>query len=408
MIKRSRLKTGFKKSQAKNAGYAAGLIITIGIIFLLYIFFLPPEARNDILNQTDNGSSTSDGSSGALTSGVLLRANPGMIVPKTTITKYSEGHSLSDVRIEAVTEAKLIKKEPPFTIRSNIFSTTTKTVVFSLSDINNTDNIILSFTSSKHKGILKVLLNGYEIFNYEMTSPNIEPIELDKGLLKEDNVLEFVVSKGFLSSNYYNIENMKITAYVKNLENSKALLSFQINPSELESFESAKLTYAVRCYSSEKGKLSININGYDLGSFVPDCDSFRKIEFPAYYLTPGQNFISFETTGGIYLIYQIRVTPEFKDINAPTYYFELKPEDYEDILNDEKELVLKMRFPDLTLKEAKVYVNGYVIGLSTRDLNFETVIDKDYLFNHTNSLKIEPSRTMEITELTLELRDKET
>jgi len=264
---------------------------------------------------------------------------------------------------------------------------------------------MLSFTSSKHKGILKILLNGYEIFNYEMTSPNIEPIELDKSLLKEDNVLEFVVSKGFLSSNYYNIENMKITAYVKNLENSKAQLSFQINPSELESFESAKLTYAVRCYSSEKGKLSININGYDLGSFVPDCDSFMKIEFPAYYLTPGQNFISFETTGGSYLIYQIRVTPEFKDINAPTYYFELKPEDYEDILNDEKELVLKMRFPDLTLKEAKVYVNGYVIGLSTRDLNFETIIDKDYLFNHTNSLKIEPSRTMEITELTLELRD---
>ncbi|NIA04191.1 MAG: hypothetical protein GWP09_02465 [Nitrospiraceae bacterium] len=399
-----------KKAQAppipRNANWAGSLVIVIGVLIVFYILFLPPNARNEFLNITNNQTSGLSNVTGGQNL-LLFSANPGKILPKSSNMKYSEGHSIDDIRISALTEAKVLRTENPFFIKSNIFSSKTKKIMFKINDLDNTNNILLSFTSSKHKGILEIYLNGYEIMNYELSSSNIKPVELPKDYLQDQNVLEFKVSRGFLLSNYYNIENLKVTAYVKNKLHSKSTSTFQISDTELQTIDSAKLTYFIQCHSNEEGKLSIDINGYSLGSFMPDCDSFRKIEFPVSYLSSGDNYLNFATDGGDYLLSQIKITPVFKDINIPTYYFEIQPEDYKKIENNTKEVVLTMRFPDSSDKQAKIYVNGYVIGLSTNDLTFEKVIDKDYLFEHMNALKIEPDRTLEITQLRVELRNEE-
>ena len=397
-----------RKAQApvpRNASFAGGLILAIGVLIIFYILFLPPTTRNEFLNITNNSTNSSINNNGFVQK-VLLTANPGRILPKESNIKYSEGHSVDDVKISALTEAKIIRQENPFFIRSNIFSSKTKMIMFKLDDLADTNNLLLSFTSSKHKGVLEITLNGYEIMSYELSSSNVEPIQLPKDYLQEKNVLEFKVSKGFLASNYYNLENLKITAYVKDTTHSKSTSTFEVTDSEYQTLASAKLTYYLQCYSNEKGKVSIDINGYSLGSFIPDCDSFRKIEFPASYLSSGSNYINFETDGGDYLISQIKITPVFKDINIPTYYFELEPAEYDRVKNGTNEVVLSMRFPDSSDKEARIYVNGYVLSLSTKDLNFERVINKDYLFEHTNALKIEPNTPIEITNLDVKLKSK--
>lgn len=397
-----------KKAQSpplpRNANWAGSLIIAIGVLIIFYILFLPPNSRNEFLNITDN--QTGGNNTITFTPKVVLRVNPGPVLPKTANIKYSGGHSIDDVRISALTGAKVIRTENPFFIRSNIFSSKTKKIMFKLADPEDTSNLLLSFTSSKHRGVLEVFLNNYEVMSYELSSTNVQPIQLPKDYLRENNTLVFMVSQGFLVSNYYNIENLKITAYVRDKSHSKSTSTFEVSDSELQTLESAKLTYYLKCYSTKPGKLSIDINGYPLGSFIPDCDSFRKIDFPTSYLTSGNNFITFETDSGDYLISQVKISPVFKSINVPTYYFELEPSLYDKIQKGDAKAILKIRFPDSNDKEGRIYVNGYVMSLSTKDLNFERVIDKDYLFKHTNALRIEPDTPIDITSLEIEVVKK--
>ena len=392
-----------KKAQ-NSASYAGGFVIAIAVLLFLYVLFLPPEQRQELLSE--NQTQTQEQNETITEQSVLLLENPGRIVPKTITQKYSEGHSLGEVRIYTLTEAVTIKRINPFYISSSIFSEKKKQVNFRIKDLENTKNLILSFNVNSHKGRLIIKLNGEEIFNNEIKTQNPEPVLLDEDLIQEENIIEFSVSKPSLfSKNFYDLSNIRIIGYKTDTSHKKSVLTFQVSSSEYQTLESLRLKYFIDCYSKETGKLSIKINGFSLGSFTPECQSVRVIEFPAHYLIEGQNSISFETEEGDYLIYQIRIEPVFKEISHPTYYFELTSEQYKEIMNETKNLVLTMNFPDDSQKEAKIYINGYVIGLTTRDLSFETTIDKEYLFEHLNSLKIEPDKTIEITELKLEIKE---
>jgi hypothetical protein len=387
-----------KKAQTISASYAGGLIIAIAVLIFFYVLLIPPESRRELLNETieneSKGENASEGES------VLLLENPGRIMPKTITEKYSEGHNLNDVRVYSITQAITIKRINPFYIGATFFSQDKKTIVFKIEDLKTTKNVILSFNAESSKGRLMIKLNGVEIFNSEIKTKNPEPIVLDQDLLEQENTLEFSVSKpSFFSKNYYDLKDIRILGYKTDLSKVKSTQTFQITSSEYQSLESMRLKFFIDCYSKETGKVKINLNGYEIGYFTPDCGSPMVFDFPAYYLIAGQNTLYFEIENGDYLIYQLRLEPVFKEITNPTYYFQVPEEEYKNIMNESKKLVLKMRFADTSEKEAKIYINGYVIGLTTSDLLFNRTIDKNYIYKNLNSLKIEPEKIIDITEL---------
>ena len=388
-----------RKAQT-SASYAGGLIIAIAVLIFFYVLLIPPESRRELLNKTLQNESQSESEEEG--ESVLLLENPGRIMPKTITEKYSEGHNLNDVRVYSITQAVTIKRINPFYVGATYFSHDKKTFVFKIDDLKTTKNVILSFNAESRKGRLIIKLNGVEIFNSEINTQNPEPIVLDEDLLEQENTLEFSVSKpSLLSKNYYDLKDIKILGYKTDLTRIKSSQTFQITPSEYQSLESMRLKFFVDCYSKDIGKIKINLNGYELSYFTPDCGSAMVFDFPAYYLISGQNTLYFEIDKGDYLIYQLRLEPIFKEITNPTYYFQIPEEEYKKIINESKKVLLKLRFADNSEKEAKIYINGYVIGLTTSELIFNKTIDKNYIYKNLNSLKIEPERIIDITELKL-------
>jgi len=388
-----------RKAQT-SASYAGGLIIAIAVLIFFYVLLIPPESRRELLNKTLQNESQSESEEEG--ESVLLLENPGRIMPKTITEKYSEGHNLNDVRVYSITQAVTIKRINPFYVGATYFSQDKKTFVFKIDDLKTTKNVILSFNAESRKGRLIIKLNGVEIFNSEINTQNPEPIVLDEDLLEQENTLEFSVSKpSLLSKNYYDLKDIKILGYKTDLTRIKSSQTFQITPSEYQSLESMRLKFFVDCYSKDIGKIKINLNGYELSYFTPDCGSAMVFDFPAYYLISGQNTLYFEIDKGDYLIYQLRLEPIFKEITNPTYYFQIPEEEYKKIINESKKVLLKLRFADNSEKEAKIYINGYVIGLTTSELIFNKTIDKNYIYKNLNSLKIEPERIIDITELKL-------
>ena len=387
-----------------NASGAGTFIFIVGFFIILYILFLPSSVINPSFNSSSGGAVIEPLPQG---SSYLLNVNPGLLLsPKHEDFKLANSYNLDSLIVEVKSQASIIKKENPFVVSANLFSNNQKQIIFNIPDVSKYNSVILSFNSPKHKGILHVELNGYDVASFEMSSLNAPPIDLTDYLVNGKNILILSVSKGFFASNYYDIDDLKITATVTDTSKAKAVRTFNVPRDVLSNFDSASLSYLVECGSTDGGNLDVEINGYNLSYGVPDCDSPKKIDFPASQLTAGTNFLTFKTDHGVYSVYGIKITPTIKQVNLPTYFFDLPPKTYGLVKNGSYELVLNMTFADNNYKEGKIYINGYLTGFSTRDNSFGFVLDNDTLKEYYNSVKIVPSTNVDITSLTVKLEKK--
>ncbi len=383
-----------------NAGSAGTLIIIIGVFIVFYILLMPNNNLTGF-NTTNSTVTPSPVSSDS----VLAEAHPGLLLaPKSNDFRLSNSYSVDDVLVKVVTQAQVIKKENPFIVSANIFSSHEKTILFNIPDVSKYKNVLLSFNSDKHKGILFINLNGYDVASLDLSSENAKPIDLTDYLQNGKNVLTFKVSKGFLSSNYYSISDLKITAYVTDTSRASASKSFTIPPDALENFDSVSLKYVVKCFGGSDGRLTVSINGFNLSSSVPDCDNPRKIDFPVSQLSSGINYVSFSTDAGDYLIYDIQVVPKIKSVTLPSYFFKLTPQDYDLIRSGAAKVVLNMTFGDNKYKEGVVYVNGYTNGFSTYSTHYSMILDASLLRPYNNVVKIVPKRDLEVDSLTVSIK----
>ncbi len=394
---------GFKNKRADgkivstNASMAGTLVIVIGVLLVFYILLAPDSDQFLGLNTSDS-STTLD----SLTSQqvVLLTAHPGLLKsPHQDSMQFKKSYYVNDVVVKVVTQAEVIKKVNPFVVSSNLFSTHDKTIIFNVQDVSRYKNVLLSFTSPRHRGILYITLNGYDVASLDLSSPNPQPIDLTDYLQNGKNVLVFHVSRGFLSSDFYDISNFKITSYVTDFSKASASEPFIISRDALSTFDSASLEYVVKCFGPAEGKLSVSINGFNLSSTVPDCDNVRKLDFPVSQLSSGINYVSFETTGGNYLIYDIHIVPKLKSVYLPIFFFKLLPEQYDLIRSGGAKVVLNLTFSDDSPKQGFIYLNGYKTGFYTTSSHYSTVLDNASLQVYDNSIKIVPYDTLEITKM---------
>ena len=148
---------------------AAVLVAIIAGLLILYILFLPSVERKELL-QSDDERDTGDDEDN-----ILLKESVGVLSVGEDLESLKD---IPNVFLFETTNAKELARENPFVVRKGWFDTQTKEMRFSLSDLTNTENALLSFTSKTRKGVLTIMLNSEIIFESEVASENVAPIKL--------------------------------------------------------------------------------------------------------------------------------------------------------------------------------------------------------------------------------------
>ncbi len=394
-----------KKAQGTSAASATGFIALVVGLIILYIIFLPPEERAELLGENETVAGEEKEVSVEDEESILLLEYPGRI---DYLKEKEYEHDISAFKLYKTINAQELDTINPFIIRHGLFDEVKKEVPFKIKDLKNTENVLLSFTAKKYKGILTIKLNEINIFENEITTSNPKPIKLKKEYLEENNVLEFSVSgtgAKFWSTNIYSFDDIKIVGDVADISRQESKNIFFVSENEKLNLERAKLRFWPECEQEDVGKLNILINYQDVFSGVPDCKTINMYSFSPTVLHKGDNNIVFKTDKGSYLIEQIKITTDLRELTYPTYYFEINESTYDKIKNDTHDIKLILEFvDDKRDKVMNLNINNRMIYVDTEEADYYKNID-DYAKEGNNFIKIEPLSMLDIVELRIELED---
>jgi hypothetical protein len=375
-----------KKAQASGA---SALVAVMLILVVLYILFVPPDLREEILgeNWTETGTHNGDNTE-FNASRVIVYEHPGRI---EEISKLEIKQSLPSVYLTSVYENKLIDQENSVYVKSAWFGEQAAKVEFPFPAPNLTKNTILSFNVNKYGGRLLIYLNQKLIYNNEITQPSPAPITIPGKYLQEgNNEFEFRVSGvglAFWSANEYSLAQVKLTADVKDTSKQVAETSFLVTTSELINMEKMTMTYYPDCSPGKVNPLEISLNDRLLVSSIPDCGALHKKEFLPERLVTGENAIVFRSTSGSYLMRDIAVISKLKAPTYPAYYFELSKDQMKEIKRTG--LNMSMKFLSTEFKNLEISVNGGKVFIDTdKKSYFEDI--SDLVREGTNAIKITP------------------
>ncbi len=397
----------YKKKRAQETGSGAAiLVIIITISIILYIMFIPPSERQKLLDDVET---TKNGKiiNGDYEVTTLLSEKPG----KLTYLKEKEiEHNIPSFNIYTKTEGIVLKEKNTLYIERELFNEEKANLSFVIKDIENANNLLLSFQSAKNSGFLVIKLNGIEIFNKEITENIVNPIKIPKEHIENENVLEFSTSSigiAFWSKHEYLLENIKITGDITDVSARTAKTNFIVDEFEKDNLKKVKLRYYPDCTPTEVGTLRIRLNDCKVFTGVPDCNQASIHEMLPYCMSEGENVLEFETEKGHYLIDGIRVRSELKEARDFIYDFHLNSSTYEDIKTEESYVNLTMKFADPNIeKEASIIINGHETVLDTDKLEFGRNI-RLFINKGTNIIKILPKEDFYVSELNVELFEKE-
>ncbi|MBR9691850.1 hypothetical protein GOV06_03605 [Candidatus Woesearchaeota archaeon] len=390
-----------KRKAASDASAAAALIFIIGALIVLFILLLSPEERAKVLdleNETIVGADEEDTS-------ILLSESPKRLFP---VDDKEFERLFSAVNIYVAEEGTELKRVDSLYVKKSLFTSKKVNISFDIPKLEDVKNALLNFMVEEGKGRLIIMLNGNEIFDKKVEQGNINPIELDENLIEGKNVIEFEASSPggtFWRTNRYSLEDVMITADFLMRDTQEGTLTFIVDPTEIDNLKRIRLRYLPECNEKTAGRLSISINNYEVHSAVPaDCNIYsRPIEFLPDRLVVGENKLKFSTTKGWYLIDNIKLTSELKEIIVPVYYFELEEDDFEDVQDKKANVTLYMKFvDDVTRKIADITVNNHLIRLDQEKIEFNETISK-LVEEGNNAIKIEPEDILDIVELKVKL-----
>jgi len=394
------------KSKKGQAGGAAALVAIIGGLIILYILFLPPAERAELLGENEtvtNGDEVSE-ELGNLT---LLLKQPGSLDYLKT-DEYT--HDLQAFNLYSSTEANILEEIDSLVIKRNLFRKDFKNITFKVLDPEHTNNILLSFSAPKRDGNLLVYLNGDLIADKIIRNSNPSPITLPDKYIKEENVLELKVSGPgvlFWKTNQINMENIKITADITDVSGLQSKQFFFITEEEKNNLEEVKLKFVPDCSVSKVGPLEILLNNEMIYSLVPDCGILNTVTIDKKMVLEGENKLIFRTKKGNYAIYSIELETSLKKLSYPAYYFEIDEKQIRRIENDTVDVNLTMLFSnDVDLKDFVVKINNHAFEVYTKDLMYDRLIDS-YVREGNNVFEFDKLKTsLDIVELKIKLIEK--
>ncbi|MDO8510988.1 MAG: hypothetical protein Q7S55_02380 [Nanoarchaeota archaeon] len=390
---------GTKRGQ--SAAGAAVLIAIIAALIVGFVILIPPQERAKLLDEgTTNDTTVVPG----LVEKKLLDVSPGRI---DYLTEKEVEHPIPVVNIYAKTEGKILAQKNVAYAKKGIFSEQTDVLTVVVPDLAHTEHMLLSLDVKEAEGKLIVLFNGEKVFNDEVGSGSLAPIPIPQNLLKEENTLAFAVSSpglAFWRTNEVSLDNIKVVADVTSVEAQSSRNVFLVSETEKKNLDKVTLQFQPSCNLQEVGLLEVSINGKKVYSSVPDCDlNIIPIEFAPEALNQGENEVVFRTEKGDYLLTHIMVKSELKDVEFPTYYFDLSYEEYRSVVDEDKRVRLTMNFVDVVARKfGDLEINGHKQYFDTKEVSH--VLDlSDDVVQGTNSVKIKPRKTLEVRELRVDL-----
>ncbi len=373
------------------------LIFIIGLSLILYILFIPPDERAALLEQ--NRTYKDDGKKDTIT--VILSKEPGRL---TNLAETEIIKDLPSFSLFTRTDAKTLISFDSIYIKKSLFEEQDRNISFNIGNLENTDNIALSFRAQKFKGVLTIILNGKILVSRQLATKSPAPIKLPKDYLKKENSLLFKVSGPgieFWKSNEYLIEDMKITADVTDKTSQENKQTFVVTDEEKDNLESFELSFVAECKAIESGPMEIYLNKRLIYSSVPDCGVKIKVpEVDAIRVRQGENDLFFRTEKGNYLLYGIEIKLNLKKPLFPTYFFPISNEDYDLIKSDMADLNISLVFPNsIDRKKGVVLVNDYIMEIETYDSSYNRKINQ-FIRKGNNAIEIQPKQEkLDILEL---------
>lgn len=390
------------QKRGQSAAGAAVLIALIAAFIIMFVVLIPPKERAAILGE--EGTADQPGvPSGPLVKN-LLTVSPGRI---DYLSQKEIEHPLPVVNVFTRTESEIITEKNLAYAKNGVFTDEEDEFRFQLKDVEHTENVLLHFAIEALEGRLQISLNGEEVFDAIVAVGATKPVPLPQRLLKEDNLIVFSVSSpgaAFWKTNEAALKNIRIIGDVTDLGAQFSRNMFLVSETEKQNLEKVVLKFQPGCLSGDVSKLHVAVNGREIYDAIPDCAvAFVPLEFSPDILQRGENEITFTTERGTYLLSHVLVLSQLRDVEFPTYYFDLSLEEYDEIFDGDLRVRLRMEFVDITTdKFGEVIFNGHTKGFDTKE-GFVVLDLSGDVVRGTNSLKIKPRKTIEVRELRVDL-----
>jgi len=394
--------------KAQGGTNAAVLVAVIAGLIILYILFLPASEREALL---ENKSVSKTGSSSSESDeDTLLREFPGRL---STVEGIID-KTIPNIFLFEKTDAKELERINPIVVRNGMFDEKTRTVSFSINDLENTDNVILSFKANKHEGTLAIKLNSEIVYEKDISGETVAPIRLNRNLLLDRNTLEFSTSSvgfRFWKTNEYNLDEIRIVGDITDKSKQESRNVFTITGTELFNIERADLRFVPYCRNeAEVGVLDILVNNRNVFSAVPVCEDAYRQPIPIGILNSGENRIIFRTNQGSYSVEQIKVDFVEREVKTNVYFFEVNDSMVTDIEDGDINIILTIEFTeDRRNKRADLNVNDRLSSIDTEDRIFTKTLndgtDPDFIEEGNNFIEIKPRTRLDIVEIKVEVQD---
>ncbi len=415
--------------RGQTASGSAVLIAIIAGFLLLYILFLPPAERDQLLFGGDGGFGGQSWSGGGSGGGSFTQYGPVLVLTETPGTlrflrSPIQEHNIPTSTIFTRINTQVVKSIDSGIVKNGIFAKKDMSIPFTPGK-EGSGNYLLSFSLEEAgSGPLRILINGNQIYERPIREPSPPPIQLPTDYFVEgENVITLQTDDtglAFWQPNAYKLRNIQISADVIDQSGSVSEQTFSVSEEEIGAFRAAQLEFIPDCDPSNAGRLVVHLNDRlvrdsDNNTFtVPnilytglvDCGVRFKTDVPKEYLRVGENRLFMAAVqGGQYVVDNIKLTLEMRQSDYPVYYFNLPMEMYEGIDLGYGQLVLTMTFTDYrNVKSGEVVVNGFVQSFSTQDYVWQAVIDPGIINPGPNTIQIAPHvDRLDVAELKLEI-----
>ncbi len=315
-------------SKRAAAGSAAALIAIMTVAIILYILFLPPNLREELLNDgtTTGGSGTNmlRPTDVGYTSAILAQ-KIGHIDYLNSNDRY---YTLPSTRVYAATSAQVIKSIASAVTTNALFNRQDAdyTLTFSI-DKKASSHLLVSFNVYKSAGPLIITLNGVKIYEGTPSTGNAQPIALDNDYLRSDNTLTFTSPSpgwAFWKTNTYTLSNIQIVGDVTDYSNSASTQYFSLSKAERDNLQDITFYFYPSCVTGSVGPLSISLNNREIYNTIADCGTRTYIKFSKGDLVEGNNKLTFATNKGSYLLDTMHVDLELQNVTYRTYFFDMQ------------------------------------------------------------------------------------
>jgi hypothetical protein len=390
-----------KGKRGQSANRVGTIIILITVILVLYLLFLPPQTRDELLfDDTTPGDDFNDSSVRER----LLDVEPGDL---TYVDRERRRYSIPAYSVSSEVQGVELQRRDSIRIYKSLFNEQSTTMQFTTTP-SLTDNVLLSFNVENANGVITIDLNGETLYTDRVTGGSVPPISIDSDLLQSSNNLTFTVNPpgmAFWSTNEYELSNARVTADVRDTSQNENYQTVYIPEDDYERVERVEAEYIATCTERNVEGFELSINNFLLFEGTPDCALATQKSFDPGALQPGQNDLLTEIDEGNVLIDRFTLTTYFGDTEEKTYYFDLD-DDYftggDDPVLDDIQANATFTFADDDEKQFNFFVNGRRMSITTRNSELSRNITGDVKPGN-NVVRIEPRNDFTMSQLTVDL-----